>query len=382
MLQIEKILKQARGKMRSNTHVERLKSDMRRVIKTCKSFSKRVVLLSFEVVRRFFPNFCRINCLRILKVLWWFSRRDSELNVAMLQQINCDHGLDERIWQSMLDKMENWLKENGILMRTLLTLVPHEKAFERLFAVYLGFGDARLTHTERMEWLVFNLKILQNLQAYDGSERKDFLTLRRVEFYTFIDAEGGTYSFCLALKHYFYTEGFLTLEILYKKENISTLYHSSFCITPQLQLLVACVQGGKGLTQEHVKFLDKHCCCQPTFFIVELQKILTRVLGLKQTLGIPNTGQVSYVTYQERARNYSDLFAQCKADLVEIEGRSYYDLPHAHKDISHYPQKRRAIHRKRLRLLDEMEDNLNTKIDKTWLKEQGINTESYSKSQI
>ncbi|WP_104728242.1 hypothetical protein [Helicobacter felis] len=198
MLQIEKILKQARGKMRSNTHVERLKSDMRRVIKTCKSFSKRVVLLSFEVVRRLFPNFCRINCLRILKVLWWFSRRDSELNVAILQQINCDHGLDERIWQSMLDKMENWLKENGILMRTLLTLVPHEKAFERLFAVYLGFGDARLTHTERMEWLVFNLKILQNLQAYDGSERKDFLTLRRVEFYTFIDAGGGGEIFFLS----------------------------------------------------------------------------------------------------------------------------------------------------------------------------------------
>ncbi|WP_233703798.1 DUF535 family protein [Helicobacter felis] len=364
-MQIEKILKQARGKMRSNTHVERLKSDMRRVIKTCKSFSKRVVLLSFEVVWRLFPNFCRINCLRILKVLWWFSRRDSELNVAILQQINCDHGLDERIWQPMLDKMENWLKENGILMRTLLTLVPHEKVFERFFAVYLGFGDARLTHTERMEWLVFNLKILQNLQAYDGSERKDFLTLRRVEFYTFIDAGGGgTYSFCLALKHYFYTEGFLTLEILYKKENISTLYHSSFCITPQLQLLVACVQGGKGLTQEHVKFLTKHCCCHPAAFLAELQKILTRILGLNTTLGIPGVAQVSYArsaNHQGLIRDYDDFFMKRGADevdLVEIEGRSYYNLPHTHRDITYYPQKKRSIRKKRWKLLDEIENNL------------------------
>ncbi|WP_233704452.1 DUF535 family protein [Helicobacter cynogastricus] len=277
-----------------------------------------------------------------------------------------------------MDKVENWLQENEISMRTLLALVPLEKAGERLSATYWTFGDIRLVHAERMELLVFNLKFLQNLRAYDGFERKDFLISQGVEFYTLRDAgEGeGVYSFCLKRKRDFYVEGFLMLEISYVKENVSTLYHSSFCITPQLHLLIANVQGGKGLTQEHVKFLDRYCCCQPTFFIVELYKILTRVLGLKQTLGIPNTGQVSCVKYQGLSRNYSDLFVQCKADLVEIEGRSYYNLPHVHKDISHYPQKRRAIHRKRLRLLDEMEDNLKNKIDKAWLKEQGIKIES------
>ncbi|WP_260321650.1 DUF535 family protein [Helicobacter gastrofelis] len=127
---------------------------------------------------------------------------------------------------------------------------------------------------------------------------------------------------------------------------------------PQSHLLIGGVQGKLGLEQEHIRFLDKYCCCQPGLFLIELQIVLTRVLGLDKTLGIPNAGQIAYAKYGELARNYDDLFMKRGADLLEIEGRTYYNLPHTQKDISHYPQKRRAIHRKRLKLLSEMEDNL------------------------
>ncbi len=87
MSQIKKFLKQVHGKMRTNTHLERLKNDIHRLIKTCKSFSKCLILLSLRVMWHLFPDFCRTNCLRILKVLWWFARRDSGLDADLNERI-------------------------------------------------------------------------------------------------------------------------------------------------------------------------------------------------------------------------------------------------------------------------------------------------------
>ncbi|MFC3847565.1 DUF535 family protein [Helicobacter baculiformis] len=107
-------------------------------------------------------------------------------------------------------------------------------------------------------------------------------------------------------------------------------------------MLITVIQSISGIEPEHIKFLTKYCYCQPAFFLVELQIILTRVLGLNKTLGIPNVAQISYIRYagyQGLARDYDDLFMQCGAVLVEIGGRTYYDLPHTRKDLSHYPSK-------------------------------------------
>ncbi|WP_267891076.1 DUF535 family protein, partial [Helicobacter felis] len=132
------------------------------------------------------------------------------------------------------------------------------------------------------------------------------------------------YSFCfktLRESPIAYGEGFLVLDISYRGENVSTrIYSSVLCITPQSHLLIGSVQGQSGVALEHFRFLKKHCYCYPDFFLVELQKILTRILGLNKTLGTPNLGQLAYVSHGGLVRDYDKFYAQCRTNLVEIEG--------------------------------------------------------------
>ncbi|WP_233704975.1 DUF535 family protein [Helicobacter felis] len=321
---------------------------------------------------------CRTNCLRVWQALWWFAQRDHDFNTKIWREMvdrvttQHDHNLNERIWWRMVDRVMVWLQKNGIYLTTFLALIPpprdqaNANPVAEFGAIYRLFGDARLTHTESVEWVVLNLRFLQNLQIYDGSAYRDFLVLQSVEFYTLRDAVGGVYSFCfktLRESPIAYGEGFLVLDISYRGENVSTrIYSSVLCITPQSHLLIGSVQGQSGVALEHFRFLKKHCYCYPDFFLVELQKILTRILGLNKTLGTPNLGQLAYVSHGGLVRDYDKFYAQCRTNLVEIEGRSYYDLPHTHKDLSLYPQKQRSVHRKRLRLLEEIEGNLKKRL--------------------
>ncbi|WP_233705849.1 DUF535 family protein [Helicobacter felis] len=361
--------------MELGTYLKTFKGGIRHLLVILKSFLKYVVSLGFRIALRLFPSMCRASCLRIWQTLWCFFQRDHDLNIKIRQNMvdevmaQRDHDLNVRIWLQMVGEVINWLEKNEIPASTFLALIPSicptnlVKEFE---TTYLLFGDARLTHAEHIAWIALNLRFLQNLQIYDGSAYRDFLVLQSIEFYTLRDAGGGEYSFCfktLRENHMCYLEGFLALEISYVRGNTSTrIYGSSLCITPQSHLLITSVQGELGVASEHIRFLSKHCYCYPGFFLVELQKILTRILGLNKTLGTPNAGQVSYVDHGGLARDYDELYVKRGASLLKIEGRSYYDLPHTHKDLSLYPQKKRSVHRKRLKLLEEMEDNLKRKL--------------------
>nr|WP_285656059.1 DUF535 family protein [Helicobacter bizzozeronii] len=255
---------------------------------------------------------------------------------------------------------------------TFIALIPQNDPFVRFEEIYHMFADARLTHAEHTRWVILNLKFLENLQVRTESGCRDLLDLQQVRFHTLKDTTGGggEYHFYFKIpRGSTYQEGFLRLDISFTKENASErLYTSSLCITPQSDLLITSVKGetlvkGEGqVDKEHIRFLTKHCCCHPAAFLVELQKILTRILGLNKTLGIPNAAQVSYVRYADRrglVRDYDDFFMKRgadEADLVEIGGRTYYDLPHAHRDITYYPQKKRSIRKKRWQLLDAIEE--------------------------
>ncbi|WP_233705038.1 DUF535 family protein [Helicobacter felis] len=319
---------------------------------------------------RFFPNLCKTNCLRALKALQWFAQRDRDLHIKIFSLCSLD---DMVLWKQMVAKLEIWLQQNGINIATFVSLIPKGNPFYRFEEIYHMFADARLTHAEHIEWVIFNLKFLENLQVRTESGCRDFLDLQQVRFHTLKDTTGGggEYHFCLkTMRGFTYQEGFLWLEISFAKENTSKrLYASPLCITPQSDLLITSVKGEtlvKGeaqVDQECIRFLTKHCCCHPAAFLVELQKILTRILGLNKTLGIPNAAQVSYVRYAGRrrlVRDYDDFFMKRGADevdLVEIGGRTYYNLPHAHRDITYYPQKKRSIRKKRWQLLDTIEEN-------------------------
>ncbi|WP_158305093.1 hypothetical protein [Helicobacter felis] len=87
--------------------------------------------------------------------------------------------------------MEIWLQQNGINMATFVSLIPKENTFYRFEEIYHMFADARLTHAEHIEWVIFNLKFLENLQVRTESGCRDFLDLQQVRFHTLKDTTGG-----------------------------------------------------------------------------------------------------------------------------------------------------------------------------------------------
>ncbi|BCZ18782.1 hypothetical protein NHP190012_04240 [Helicobacter sp. NHP19-012] len=157
----------------------------------------RLMLLGFRAMLRLFPNICRASFLRTMRALWWFARRDHDLNAKILQQMVDDRDLNFKIWLKMGERVVVWLQKHEISRETFLALVPLPLAHAPQNPVIementsQWFADSRLTHAERMEWIVFNLKFLQNLQIRICDRFVDFLALQSVEFYTLKDAGGN-----------------------------------------------------------------------------------------------------------------------------------------------------------------------------------------------
>ena len=140
-------------------------------------------------------------------------------------------------------------------------------------------------------------------------------------------------------------EGYWVLELWHKPRN-ELVYLLTFAKLDEA-LLISVVQGPnfEG-SKEMVKQLTKTCHgLRPAYLMVETMKALTKALGFKTLLGIP--------------QKYHAIFAESGGQL-----KDYWELPlEIDRNLDDVPSKKRSMYRKRYAMLDDLGKVIEEKLE-------------------
>ena len=147
-------------------------------------------------------------------------------------------------------------------------------------------------------------------------------------------------------------EGYWVLELWHKPRN-ELVYLLTFAKLGEA-LLISVVQGPnfEG-SKEMVKQQTKTCHgLRPAYLMVEMMKALTKALGFKTLLGIPQKYQNKsrFIQSSHYVVDYDAIFAESGGQL-----KDYWELPlEIDRNLDGVPSKKRSMYRKRYAMLDDL----------------------------
>ena len=147
-------------------------------------------------------------------------------------------------------------------------------------------------------------------------------------------------------------EGYWVLELWHKPRN-ELVYLLTFAKLDEA-LLISVVQGPnfEG-SKEMVKQLTKMCHgLRPAYLMVEMMKALTKALGFKTLLGIPQKYQNKsrFIQSSHYVVDYDAIFAESGGQL-----KDYWELSlEIDRNLDDVPSKKRSMYRKRYAMLDDL----------------------------
>ncbi|WP_104760610.1 DUF535 family protein [Helicobacter cetorum] len=248
----------------------------------------------------------------------------------------------------------------GVKVKTIESLLPKENRIFNMRACLAHFCDFRFNNSQNLACLTTDMQFLQNLylKNLETHQIAPFLEIKTTTFHT-ATTEHGKYEFKFELLDFIF-EGLWGITIQYTNETDKHfLYKISFCKTHHNHLLIGSIQGTKDLNELHYQFFAKYCKTRPNFFLIKLAKELGEVLGCSKVLGIPNNGQISLNSNNQKVfQDHDKFFASCEAQLVEVEGFTYWEIPKIEKAIEEYPQKHRSKQRARRKIMQTFRESL------------------------
>ncbi|OOF49709.1 hypothetical protein BKK54_08495 [Rodentibacter genomosp. 1] len=155
-------------------------------------------------------------------------------------------------------------------------------------------------------------------------------------------------------------EGYWVLELWHKPQN-ELVYLLTFAKLENA-LLIAVVQGSnfEG-SKEMVKHLTKSCHgLRPAYLMVETMKALTKILGFKTLLGIPQKYQNKsrFIQSKSYTVNYDAIFSESGG-----QRKDYWVLPlEENRNLDDVPSKKRSMYRKRYAMLDNLAKSMTKKL--------------------
>lgn len=156
-------------------------------------------------------------------------------------------------------------------------------------------------------------------------------------------------------------EGYWVLELWHKPRN-ELVYLLTFAKLSEA-LLISVVQGPnfEG-SKEMVKQLTKTCHgLRPAYLMVEAMKALTKALGFKTLLGIPQKYQNKsrFIQSSHYVVDYDAIFAESGGQL-----KDYWELPLENdRNLDEVPSKKRSMYRKRYVMLDDLAKVIEEKLE-------------------
>ena len=156
-------------------------------------------------------------------------------------------------------------------------------------------------------------------------------------------------------------EGYWVLELWHKPRN-ELVYLLTFAKLGEA-LLISVVQGPnfEG-SKEMVKQLTKTCHgLRPAYLMVETMKALTKALGFKTLLGIPQKYQNKsrFIQSSHYVVDYDAIFAESGGQL-----KDYWELPlEMDRNLDEVPSKKRSMYRKRYAMLDDLAKVIEEKLE-------------------
>ena len=156
-------------------------------------------------------------------------------------------------------------------------------------------------------------------------------------------------------------EGYWVLELWHKPRN-ELVYLLTFAKLDEA-LLISVVQGPnfEG-SKEMVKQLTKMCHgLRPAYLMVEMMKALTKALGFKTLLGIPQKYQNKsrFIQSSHYVVDYDAIFAESGGQL-----KDYWELPlEIDRNLDDVPSKKRSMYRKRYAMLDDLAKVIEEKLE-------------------
>jgi uncharacterized protein HI_1119 len=156
-------------------------------------------------------------------------------------------------------------------------------------------------------------------------------------------------------------EGYWVLELWHKPRN-ELVYLLTFAKLDEA-LLISVVQGPnfEG-SKEMVKQLTKTCHgLRPAYLMVETMKALTKALGFKTLLGIPQKYQNKsrFIQSSHYVVDYDAIFAESGGQL-----KDYWELPlEIDRNLDNVPSKKRSMYRKRYAMLDDLAKVIEEKLE-------------------
>ncbi|OBX04079.1 membrane protein [Gallibacterium genomosp. 3] len=242
---------------------------------------------------------------------------------------------------SQIKKFEYIVNQNLLLTR-LLANKP-----DWSYPLVYRFLDKRFSASERFELIVDNLSFLPR-----KLEELNFPPLweKNINFGEIIPE----YRLSLTSTTHQPMEGYWTLE-LHHIQSKELIYLLTFAKVKHA-LLIAVIQGPNCTgSKEIVKHLTKQCYgLRPAYLMIEIMKILTKALGYKQLLGIPQQYQNKsrFIKTKRYFVNYDTMFMESGGVLSE-----YWQLPIGieQKDLNMIPSNKRSMYRKRYTLLEQIQ---------------------------
>lgn len=230
----------------------------------------------------------------------------------------------------------------------LISLLNQKPSYS--YPIAHRFLDKRFSRKQRLTAVCENLTFLpQKLSSLNLPQLWD----KPINFGEVIP----DFELFLDINHYQAMEGYWALELRYKPTE-EGIYLLTFGKVDD-DLLIAVIQGPNSEgSKELVKHLTKKCYgLRPAYLMVEAMKALTKILGYKKLLGIPQK-------YQNKSRlikasryvvDYDVIFSESAGVL-----KNYWELSteFAVKDMEQIPSNKRSMYRKRYTMLENIAQSM------------------------
>lgn len=243
-------------------------------------------------------------------------------------------------------KFESFVNQHPSLINLLNERVDYS------YPLACRFLDKRLTTSQRFEAICENLLFLpEKLTALSTPLWEKPLSFGEVI---------PDFEMTLSMTTHQPMEGYWVLELWHKPRN-ELVYLLTFAKLGDA-LLIAVVQGPnfEG-SKEMVKQLTKSCHgLRPAYLMVETMKALTKILGFKTLLGIPQKYQNKsrFIQSKHYTVDYDAIFSESGGQL-----KDYWVLPLEEvRNLDDIPSKKRSMYRKRYAMLDELAASMTEKL--------------------
>ena len=233
----------------------------------------------------------------------------------------------------------------------LVTLLKEHADYS--YPLVYRFLDKRFNSKQRFEAICDNLLFLpEKLTALSEPIYKTPLSFGEVI---------PDFEMTLSMTTHQPMEGYWVLELWHKPRN-ELVYLLTFAKLDEA-LLISVVQGPnfEG-SKEMVKRLTKTCHgLRPAYLMVEMMKALTKALGFKTLLGIPQKYQNKsrFIQSSHYVVDYDAIFAESGGQL-----KDYWELPlEIDRNLDDVPSKKRSMYRKRYAMLDDLAKVIEEKLE-------------------